>query len=432
MSKQLRALLEKKQATLAAAQAITTKAGDENRELTAEELKDVNDKLSAVASLDAQISTQRALDEAVRTMPAASVSPAARIEAMRDNRADDPRRGFRNFGEYLQAVHQASAPGNRAVDDRLLIDASNPGSTLGNENVGADGGYMVPTEFANNVTQLSLDHDAFLPLCDNIPVSGNSITFPSDETTPWGTNGVRVYWAAEAAAATATKPIIKPNTMRLNKLIGLVPVTNELIADAPAMSGYLQGLLGRSIKWKVNDAIINGTGAGTPLGILNAPGLATVNKESGQATLTLDPKNIAKMYAAMPADYLAGAVWLITPDLLPYLMTMTLGNFAIWTPPTAGFAGAPGGFLFGKPVMLTQTCQAFSSKGDILFVNFKAYRTISKDGIQIAESLHLYFDYDSEAYRATFRVDGQPTFKSTITQARGSQALSPYVTLQAR
>jgi hypothetical protein len=75
---------------------------------------------------------------------------------------------------------------------------------------------------------------------------------------------------------------------------------------------------------------------------------------------------------------------------------------------------------------------AFTSQGDINFVNFKAYRTISKDGVQIAESMHLYFDADSTAFRATFRVDGQPTFKQSIAQARGAQALSPYVTLQAR
>jgi HK97 family phage major capsid protein len=84
--------------------------------------------------------------------------------------------------------------------------------------VGVDGGYLVPTEFATRVAALSLDADAFLPRCDSYPVSGNSITYPSDETTPWGNNGVRAYWAAEAAAAQATKPVWKPNTMRLNKL----------------------------------------------------------------------------------------------------------------------------------------------------------------------------------------------------------------------
>jgi HK97 family phage major capsid protein len=72
-------------------------------------------------------------------------------------------------------------------------------------NVGADGGFLVPTEFATDIAKLSLDADNFLTRTDQVPVSGNSITFPSDETTPWGSNGVRAYWAAEAAAATADR-----------------------------------------------------------------------------------------------------------------------------------------------------------------------------------------------------------------------------------
>lgn len=428
MNKQLRALLDKRANILNATKAITDTAAAAGVELSAEQNTLIDANLVEMEGLAASIKRAEAIEAAARSIVVVEGNTIIETAA---NAARDPKRGFADFGDFARSVRSASL-GNRAVDERLLIGAATPGSTFGNENVGTDGGYLVPTEFAKAITKLSLDSDAFLPMTDAMPVSGNSITFPSDETTPWGSNGVRVYWAAEAAAATATKPVIKPNTMRLNKLFGLVPVTDELLEDSPAVSAYLTGLLGRSIKWKVNDAIINGTGAGQPLGVFNAAALVTIAKEAGQATLTLAAANVAKMYAAMPTDYLAGAVWLITPDLLPQLMVMTLGNFAIWTPPTQGFANAPGGFLFGKPVLLTQTCQAFSSKGDIYFVNFGAYRTISKDGVQIAESMHLYFDADSTAYRATFRVDGQPTFKQAITQARAVQPLSPYVTLAAR
>lgn len=426
---QARVLLDKRAQLVDQGTALTQKAADEKRDLTDAEKKTIDDNLTAIATMDADIRRLNGLVEATRNAPNA-VEVKGTIVDTKANVEDDPKRGFKNFAEFALSVRQAGL-GNRVTDERLLIGAAAPG-TYSNENVGVDGGYLVPSEFSKEITKLSLDSDAFLPKCDNMPISGNSMTFPSDETTPWGTNGVRVYWAAEAAVATATKPIIKPNTMRLNKLFGLVPVTDEMLSDAPAIAAYLQSLLGRSIKWKVNDAIINGTGAGQPLGIFNAAALVEIAKESGQATLTLLPANVAKMYAAMPADYLGGAEWLATPDLLPALMTMTLGNNAVWTPPMAGFPQAPGGFLFGKPISLSQTCRAFSAKGDLIFTNFKAYRTISKDGVQIAESMHLYFDADSTAYRATFRLDGQPTLKSSITQARGAQALSPYVTLQAR
>jgi HK97 family phage major capsid protein len=122
------------------------------------------------------------------------------------------------MGDFAASVYRATPVGGQSVDERLRIGAG--ATTYGSEGTGMDGGYLVPTEFATEIAKLSLDHDNFLTRTDQVPVSGNSITFPSDETTPWGTNGVRAYWAAEAAAATQTKPKIKPNTMRLNKLFG--------------------------------------------------------------------------------------------------------------------------------------------------------------------------------------------------------------------
>jgi hypothetical protein len=62
----------------------------------------------------------------------------------------------------------------------------------------------------------------------------------------------------------------------------------------------------------------------------------------------------------------------------------TLGNFAIWTPPTQGFAQAPGGFLFGKPITFSQTARPSARRATSTSSTSKAYRTISKDGVQIA------------------------------------------------
>jgi HK97 family phage major capsid protein len=426
VAKLLRAVQGKRDETIKALTALTA-AVPEGGSLTAEQQKAYDGYLATMKGLDADVDRFKALIEAQR-----SSVEVGKILGTKPNVEDDPKRGFKHFGEFTRAVFAASPVGGQSVDERLLIGAATPGATFSNENVGTDGGFLVPTEFSKEITKLSLDSDAFLPMTDSMPVSGNSITFPSDETTPWGTNGVRAFWASEAAVATATKPLIKPNTMRLNKLFGLVPVTDELLADSPAIAAYLTGLLGRSIKWKVNDALVNGTGAGQPLGFAKGGALVVVNKEAAQAANTLVAANVAKMYAAMPVDYLQAAVWLIAPDALPQLMTMTIGNFSIWTPPSTGFANAPGGFLFGKPVIPTQTAQALSAQGDIYFTTFQAYRTISKDGVQIASSMHLYFDADSTAFRATFRLDGQPTFKNPIVQARGAQNLSPYITLQNR
>jgi len=52
--------------------------------------------------------------------------------------------------------------------------------------------------------------------------------------------------------------------------------------------------------------------------------------------------------------------------------------------------------------------------------------------MQAASSVHVKFIYDEMTFRTTYRVDGQPAWKSPITPFKSSNTLSPFVTLQAR
>jgi HK97 family phage major capsid protein len=244
---------------------------------------------------------------------------------------------------------------------------------------------------------------------------------------------VRAYWQAEATQANATKPKLGATSLRLHKLMGLAPVTDELLADTSALESYLPGLLARSIRWKTNEAILFGTGDGQPLGMFNGSAAVVVAKESGQATQTLLLANITKMIARLPAGSFPKSSWLVTPDALPSLFGLTLGNYPIYLPVSAGAQGSPYGTLMGRPIMVSQHAAAFSAQGDIVLVDPSYYRTITKSGgIQMATSMHLYFDADATAFRATFRVDGQPKIANPIAQAKGSNTLSPFIQLGAR
>ena len=87
----------------------------------------------------------------------------------------------------------------------------------------------------------------------------------------------------------------------------------------------------------------------------------------------------------------------------------------------------------GRPVIVSQHAPAFSAQGDIALIDPTYIRSITKaGGIQTATSLHLYFDADATAFRATFRVDAQPKIAAPITQAKGSKTLSPFIQLEAR
>ena len=433
MSKQIRELHARKATLVQSARAITDKAAAESRDLSAEETTQFDGISAQIKAVNTSIEREQLLaaEEAGIQRPVASATVPFGDARVNDNAESDPARGFRSFGEFAQVVKATSMSGARP-DQRLMIGAAAP-SLYGGEGSGVDSGFQVPPQYSTQIFNLALADDALLPMTDNVNIDSNSMVFPTDETTPWGTDGVRAYWQSEATAGTPTKPKFGTATLRLQKLLALVPLTDELLADTNALNSYLPNLFSRSIRWKTNESILFGLGNGTPLGALNGAAALTVVKESGQATQTILLNNITKMIAALPPGSFPNAVWMITPDALPSLFGLTLGNYPIYLPMNAGAQGSPYGSLMGRPIWVSQHAAAFSAQGDILLVDLSYYRTITKSGgIDMQSSMHLYFDADATAFRATFRLDGQPKIKAQISQAKGANKLSPFVQLGAR
>lgn len=427
----IQALIADRAEVVAKAANLIETAEDENRDLSAEEQTQFDVLQAEIQSFNARIERQKQIDAESVAFQGVSATKRAegRIEGGEPRIKDDPKRGFQSYGEFAKAIMAAANPGDPMVDERLRIGAAP--TTYANEASGSDGGYVIPPEFDATIRRHSLEEGAILPMTDNTPVSGNSMTFPADETTPWGSSGIRSRWASEGSQATQDKPVLKSRTLRLHKLITLVPVTEELSSDAPALAAYLPAKSGEAVRWKTNDAFVNGTGAGQPLGIANAAALVTQAKETSQTADTINASNIVKMYARSTNP--GRAVWMVNPDAYPQLPLMTIGDQPVFTSPSTGLQGAPNGLLLGRPIIMSDTCQTVGDLGDIYFVDWMAYQTITKaGGPQAATSMHLWFDYDMMAFRLTFRVDGQPWLSSAITPPNSSVTRSPIVTLAAR
>jgi HK97 family phage major capsid protein len=439
MSKNLRELQARRAKHVKAMRAINDAAAAAERDLTAEESTSFSAERTSLAMINASIEREQELI-AEETRFGAVEYRGGEITGGEPGEVRDPKRGFRSMGDFAQAVRAAgNGPGK---DKRLHIGAVAP-TTYGSELSGQDGGFLVPPEFSKEIFTLSLTDDALLPLTDNTPIESNSMVFPKDETTPWGTDGVRAYWQAEASVATQTKPKLGTNILRLNKLMALVPLTDELLGDAPALGAYITPLMARSVRWKVNEGILNGLGNGQPLGAFQGTCAVVQAKDTGQATKTVSATNVMNMIARLPPGGYNGAIWLITPDALPSVFTLTLGNYPIYLPVGLAARGGiqldPGAFdgvlgmLAGRPLYASQHVAAFSSQGDLSLVNLSWYRTITNaGGMETATSMHLYFDADATAFRLTFRVDGSPKIVNVIAQAKGSNTLSPFIQLQAR
>jgi HK97 family phage major capsid protein len=336
--------------------------------------------------------------------------------------------GFKHFGEFAHHVRNA-ALGNGRVDERLVRAAA---TSYANEGSGGDGGFAVPPQFAQAIAALAMEEDSLLAMTDSTPVTGNSMSFPKDETTPWGSTGVIANWEGEGDTNTERKPVLSLDHLRLKKLVCMVKATDELLADTQAMAAYLRNKMGQAVRWKSNDAIINGTGVGQPLGILRGGSVVEVAKETSQAADSIVAANIAKMYARV---FKAGGpvVWLHNPDAFPQIITLSLNSNPIWVPNNQGFQGAPNGFLLGRPLIETDACDTVGDVGDLILANMGGYRSITKAGGEsFSESMHLHFDQDIVAYKLVFRMDGQPSLSAAVTPPNSAATRSHFATLAAR
>lgn len=441
---------------IAASEAVIATADAERRELSLEERATITGNAAEVDRLDGEVqlreriiaqSGRLAESRGRQTAPERTegdeAADPAEPPARPTNRAERqaplapvPARpatgagtqGFRNFGDFAVAVRRGSIRGGE-VDRRLMNAAA---SSITQESVGADGGFAVPPDFRADIMQRTFSEDSLMGRCDLQNASGNNWSAPVDETTPWGTGGVKAYWESEAAAISQSKVQLRDVNLRLHKLASLVPVTEEMLEDASAMDGYLRSKLPEALDWSASMGITWGTGVGQPLGFMRSAALVTVAAEGAQAADTIVAENVANMYARMPRRSRPTAVWLIHADAEPKLFTMKVGDSPVYMPP-GGLSAAPYGTLMGRPVIPHEVCETIGDVGDIMFVDLKQYLLVRKaGGIRVQTSMHLWFDQDIQAFKATLRVAGQPWWSAPMAHRDGSNDASPFIALAAR
>lgn len=353
------------------------------------------------------------------------------------------KRQFRSLGEQMQMIRRASSPGAN-IDNRLLVvnkEIEKRASGM-NEGIGSEGAFALEPDFAGRIFETAVETGEILSRVTMNPVNGSGVKWMAvDEssiaTTIYG--GVVAYWAAEAGTVTASQPKLAKRTMDLEKLMAIAYATDELEEDAAFMSSWYEESFGIAVERKAEIAIIDGSGAGVPLGILRAPCLITVSKESGQTASTVIYENILKMWARMPMKNRKNAVWLINPDVEVQLgkMTMTIGTGGVPVYLPAGGLSVDGySTLFGRPVIPTDCCKSLGSKGDVILTDLKDYMMIRKagpnNGVKFDVSMHVQFLYGENTYRIIFRCNGQPKNSTATTIKNSSNERGAFVTLQAR
>jgi len=424
---------DEKATVIAAMRTIKNSADAEDRSPTDEENKQFRTLDARCDQINADMEFETALQNREAEI---DIQPVVETQISVSDAPITLDQGWRSFGEQLAAVVQASRPGV-IPDPRLTLAAA---SGLG-ESVPSDGGFLVNQDTAAELMRQTIETGILSRMCRSLPISptSNGLKIKAIEQTSradgsrWG--GVQAYWLAEAAAKTATTPKFRLVEMSLHKLIGLMYATDELLADTVALEALITEAFAEEFGFKIDDSIIRGTGAGMPLGIMNAGALVSVAKETGQAATTIVSQNIEKMYSRMPARSLSRAVWLINTDCWPQIFQLShavgTGGVPMFIMPGM-LPNAPAGALLGRPIIPIEQCETLGTAGDIFFVDLQEYQLITKGGMEAATSIHVRFVNDETTFRFVLRLDGQPRWNSALTPYKGSNTLSPYIRLAVR
>ena len=395
-----------------------------------------DEQLTQLAERVSKGSVMEEINEKIEKLSKVEENKMKQVEPVGDKKDE---KVWDSFGEQMQAVYAAYQP-NGKVDKRL--EKAILGS---NELVGADAGFLVLPEYSNEILKITHDVGIVAKDCRHLKIKGNRIIINAVNETSratgsrWG--GIQVYWVAEGGSVTAKKPAFRQVDLKLNKLQGVNYATEEVLADQSALQGITTQGFGEEFAFMIDDAIINGTGAGMPLGVLNCNAIQSKSIESGQDAETVVAENIAGMWNLMPAKNRLKAKWYIIQDVEPQLFKMgyKMGTAAIpvFMPPvvqgTGGLVGSPNGRLFNRPIQTIEQCQALGTVGDILFLDLSQYLIIEKaGGMKAAASMHVAFLTDQQCFRFTYRLDGQPLWHAGVTSFKGSITRSPYISLAVR
>ena len=423
----LRKLQQAKAEATDAAKALQASTND--RSMTAEEKTSFDGHLAKAEGFQAEIDAALRLQALDRNAPSG-------IE-VGDNLAE--KKPWQNKAEFFGTVI-SNTKANRVSDPRLRAALG------GSESIPAEGGFPVPTEFGTDLLQRSYDVGDVAKRCRKITMSSARLIMNAiDETSRvdgsrWG--GLLAYWLSESNTYTGTKPKFREVQLVANKLIGLAYLTEELMEDTTAVSSYIDTVFPDEFAFKIDDAIINGTGSGMPLGVLNAKSTSTIvqAKDSGQATGTVSSSNILNMWSRLIAKSRKNACWFINQSIEPQLYPLLIAGTAGTSTSTLMYI-APGsygnnsdyGLLMGKPVIPIEQTSALSTQGDIILGDFSQYLLAERNEVRADSSIHVAFLTGELALRFMVRLDGQCWWNKPLTpKASTAPTLSPIITLQTR
>ena len=278
---------------------------------------------------------------------------------------------------------------------RALSDGASPGSTYINA-------QLLPAIYST-IAEYGIWRNF-----DVIPVSTSSAKLIVDSTDP------TMYWTAENTAATEGAPTGANVTATINKLIGWIQVSRELLDDAEIdLVGHVLRKFANATAYGLDWACLQADGGadstdGGFTGIFGGSGTAAVAASGNVSVATLDFEDFLAAMLAVDAAVLSRptAKWIIHPQMLVRILSVKdLNGRPIFLPSTDAPALGAIGSILGYPVILAHGANATDgvSKKIAVFGDTMGQAVCLRNDFEFASSDQAKFTEDSVVFRARAR-----------------------------
>lgn len=266
------------------------------------------------------------------------------------------------------------------------------------ESVDADGGFLVPEEFENQIVTALEENNVIRSIA-------KTITTSAERKIPIAATHSVAQWTPENGAYTESNPTFGQKTIDAYKLTDLVKVSTELLQDSMFnLESYISSEFARAFGVAEEQAFCTGTGAGQPTGIFTENGGEVGLTLTSTTNITCD--NIIELVHSLKSPYRRNAVFLMNDSTISMLRKLKDTNGAyLWQPSLQ--VGQPDRLL-GYPLYTSPYVPIVKAATlPIAFGDFSNYWIADRMGRSVQRLNELYAGNGQVGVLATERVDAK-------------------------
>lgn len=280
----------------------------------------------------------------------------------------------------------------------------------------ADGGFLIPVDFQNEILMNAFNMAEIRPI-STVRATGRDRYFLPSLSKPsvaWGTKGI---------ATSAQDLSTGGQYIDVNDLNALTLIHNNTLDDSAAdVFAELNSAFAKAIAEAEDNAFIAGTGVQQPHGIMTDTAILARYKASGVAAALTDASNngidvlISALYS-LNKSYRARASWGFnsTTEAVIRKIKDTTGQY-LWQPPVQ--AGAPASLL-GKPITNPEGMADIAANAyPIVVGDFSEYRIVDRAGMRVTRLTERYAEYSQTGFMVVKRVGGKPVKSEAFTPVK--------------